>query len=57
LFFAVDGDELEADLRKELSGDFANLMTAVCQASRHEDEAVDQERAKQDAAKLMEAGK
>jgi annexin A7/11 len=53
---AMDGDELEEDLRKELSGDFANLMVAVCQASRHEDESVDEDRAKQDAQKLMEAG-
>lgn len=52
----MDGDELEEDLKKELSGDFANMIVAVCQGARHEDDKVDEVRAKEDAQKLMEAG-
>jgi hypothetical protein len=53
----VDGDELEEDLKKEVSGDFGNLMVAIVQAARLEDEPVNQARAQEDAQKLFEAGK
>lgn len=52
----MEGDELEDDLKKELSGDFQDLIVAVCQAARHEDEPVNMEKAKEDAVKLLEAG-
>jgi len=52
----MDGDELEDDLKKELSGDFANMIVAVCQGARHENDKVDAARALADAQKLMEAG-
>ncbi|CAL8095731.1 unnamed protein product [Orchesella dallaii] len=49
-------DSLEEVLEKELGGDFQNMMVAVAQAARHEDETVNVEKAKQDAAALHEAG-
>ncbi len=48
---------MEEDLKKEVSGDFGNLMVAIVQAARLEDEPVNQARAQEDAQKLFEAGK
>ena len=53
----MDGDDLEEDLAKEVGGDFGNLMVAVVQAARLEDQPVDLARAKEDAQKLFDAGK
>jgi len=43
-------------LEKELSDDFKHMMVAVAQAARHEDENVNADKAKEDAAALHEAG-
>ncbi|OXA57432.1 annexin-B12 [Folsomia candida] len=50
------GDTMEELLEKELSGDFQNLMVAVIQAARHEDDPVDLVKAKEDAQAIQEAG-
>ena len=52
----VYDDDLEELLEKELGGDFQNLMVALAQAARHEEDPVDHAKAKQDAVKLQEAG-
>lgn len=52
----VYGDSLEEILEKELSDDFKHMMVAVAQAARHEDENVNMDKAKADAAALHEAG-
>lgn len=52
----VYGDTMEELLEKELSGDFQNLMVAVIQAARHEDDPVDLVKAKEDAQAIQEAG-
>jgi annexin A7/11 len=53
---AMYDDDLEEVIEKELSGDFQKLLIAVSQAARHEDDAVDHARAKEDAQRLQEAG-
>lgn len=50
------GDPVEELLEKELSGDFQNLMIAVIQAARHEEDAVDVAKAKEDAEAIHAAG-
>jgi len=52
----VYDDSIEELLEKELSDDFKHLMIAVVQAARHEDDPVDENKAKEDAAALHEAG-
>jgi len=49
-------ESLEDILEKELSDDFKHMMVAVAQAARHEEENINVEKAKQDAAALHEAG-
>lgn len=49
-------DSIEDILEKELSDDFQHMMVALAQGARHEDEAVNVEKAKADAAALHEAG-
>jgi hypothetical protein len=54
--YVVYEDDIEELLEKELSDDFKHLMIAVVQGARHEDDAVDINKAKEDAAALYEAG-
>jgi len=52
----MEGDDMEDNLKKELSGDFQDLIVAVLRAARHEEAPVDVGKAKEDAQKLLEAG-
>jgi annexin A7/11 len=49
-------DGLENLIESELAGDFQNLMVAIVQGARHEDDQPNAEKAKEDATRLLEAG-
>jgi annexin A7/11 len=55
-FKEMHEESLEDRLEKELSGDFLRLMIATVQGARREDEPLDANKAKEDAAALYEAG-
>ncbi|VVC89718.1 unnamed protein product [Leptidea sinapis] len=55
-YTAIYGTLLEDDLRGDTSGNFKRLMTSLCMGNRAEDFHVDQERAREDARSLLQAG-
>ncbi|XP_068630117.1 annexin B9-like isoform X1 [Battus philenor] len=55
-YTAMYGTLLEDDLRGDTSGNFKRLMTSLCMGNRSEDFHVDQERAREDARSLLQAG-
>ncbi|XP_030027371.1 annexin B9 isoform X1 [Manduca sexta] len=55
-YTAIYGNLLEDDLRGDTSGNFKRLMTSLCMGNRSEDFHVDQEKARQDARSLLQAG-
>ncbi|XP_013139865.1 PREDICTED: annexin B9-like isoform X1 [Papilio polytes] len=55
-YTAIYGTLLEDDLRGDTSGNFKRLMTSLCMGNRSEDFRVDQEKAREDARSLLQAG-
>ncbi|CAG9783569.1 unnamed protein product [Diatraea saccharalis] len=55
-YTAMYGTFLEDDLRGDTSGNFKRLMTSLCVGNRSEDFHVDQEKAREDARSLLQAG-
>lgn len=55
-YTAMYGNFLEDDLRGDTSGNFKRLMTSLCMGNRAEDFHVDQEKAREDARSLLQAG-
>ncbi|XP_028030382.1 annexin B9-like isoform X1 [Bombyx mandarina] len=55
-YTAIYGKILEDDIRGDTSGNFNRLMTSLCVGNRSEDFTVDQNRARDDARKLLQAG-
>ncbi|KAJ2952588.1 hypothetical protein O0L34_g6911 [Tuta absoluta] len=55
-YTAMYGTLLEDDLRGDTSGNFKRLMTSLCMGNRSEDFHVDQEKAREDARSLLQAG-
>lgn len=48
--------ELEEDLQGDTGGDFGRMMVSLCTGAREENWDIDYDKAKEDAAKLQEAG-
>ncbi|XP_059050085.1 annexin B9-like isoform X2 [Achroia grisella] len=55
-YTAMYGNFLEDDLRGDTSGNFKRLMTSLCMGNRSEEFHVDQEKAREDARSLLQAG-
>ncbi|CAG5012031.1 unnamed protein product [Parnassius apollo] len=55
-YTAIYGTLLEDDLRGDTSGNFKRLMTSLCMGNRSEDFHVDQQKARDDARSLLQAG-
>ncbi|XP_026742564.1 annexin B9-like isoform X2 [Trichoplusia ni] len=55
-YTAMYGTLLEDDLRGDTSGNFKRLMTSLSMGNRSEDFHVDQEKAREDARSLLQAG-
>ncbi|XP_049866961.1 annexin B9-like isoform X1 [Pectinophora gossypiella] len=55
-YTAIYGTLLEDDLRGDTSGNFKRLMTSLCMGNRSEEFHVDQEKAREDARSLLQAG-
>ncbi|XP_026329370.1 annexin B9-like isoform X1 [Hyposmocoma kahamanoa] len=55
-YTAMYGTLLEDDLRGDTSGNFKRLMTSLCMGNRSEDFHVNQEKAREDARSLLQAG-
>ncbi|XP_014368123.2 annexin B9 isoform X1 [Papilio machaon] len=55
-YTAIYGTLLEDDLRGDTSGNFKRLMTSLCMGNRSEDFHVDQQKAREDARSLLQAG-
>ncbi|CAH0604515.1 unnamed protein product [Chrysodeixis includens] len=55
-YTAMYGNLLEDDLRGDTSGNFKRLMTSLSMGNRSEDFHVDQEKAREDARSLLQAG-
>ncbi|KAJ0180351.1 hypothetical protein K1T71_003755 [Dendrolimus kikuchii] len=55
-YTAIYGTLLEDDLRGDTSGNFKRLMTSLCMGNRSEDFHIDQEKAREDARSLLQAG-
>nr|CAH7766069.1 unnamed protein product [Callosobruchus chinensis] len=56
LALIVYESDLEEDLRADTSGTFKRMMVSLCTANRDEDPTVNLDQAREDAAKLAEAG-
>ncbi|XP_041977140.1 annexin B9-like isoform X2 [Aricia agestis] len=55
-YTAIYGTLLEDDLRGDTSGNFKRLMTSLCMGNRSEDFHIDQNKAREDARSLLQAG-
>lgn len=55
-YTAIYGTLLEDDLRGDTSGNFKRLMTSLCMGNRSEEFHVDQDKAREDARSLLQAG-